>query len=109
MAPKMNNSGQDQANNRFALATLYFSMGGPNWNNSTNWLSSNSYCEWHGINCNRLETEVEELDLGENNLIGENGIKLVDSFINDFFNKFQEEALEEAEKFEKFYENMVGS
>lgn len=61
---------------RFALASIYYAMGGPSWTNNTNWLSSTSYCQWHGINCNRLETEVEELDLGENNLKGEIPVEL---------------------------------
>ena len=32
--------------NRFALATLYFSTNGPNWNNNTKWLSSEDVCDW---------------------------------------------------------------
>lgn len=63
-----------QTNNivyRYALAALYYSMGGPNWKNNTNWLTSTSYCQWYGVNCNRLETEVRDLELGDNNLKGE--------------------------------------
>lgn len=42
----------------------------------------------------------------ENNIIGENGIKQIDSFLQDFFMKFLEEALQEAQKYEQYYENL---
>ena len=42
----------------------------------------------------------------ENNIIGENGIKQIDGFLQDFFGKFLEEALQEAQKYEQFYENI---
>ena len=45
----------------------------------------------------------------ENNIIGENGIKQIDGFLQDFFGKFLEEALQEAQKYEQFYENLQQS
>lgn len=45
----------------------------------------------------------------ENNIIGENGIKQIDGFLQDFFGKFLEEALQEAQKYEQFYENIQQS
>ena len=62
---------QDDLVNRFALASIYYSMGGHEWLNSSNWLADSSYCEWYGIECERVGTAVEELDLSSNNLKGE--------------------------------------
>lgn len=55
----------------------------------------------------KLEKNLKEIyDTLQSNLIGEQfGIKQVDSFIVEFFNKFQEEALQEAEKYQKYVEN----
>lgn len=61
---------------RFALATLYYSLGGPGWKNNTKWLTDASYCQWYGLSCNRRETEVEEIDLAENKLVGKLPIEL---------------------------------
>jgi len=37
---------------RFALATIYYSNGGSNWTNSTNWLATDaSHCKWYGVTC----------------------------------------------------------
>lgn len=39
---------------RFALATLYYTNGGPQWSNQTNWLTSStqaSHCDWYGVIC----------------------------------------------------------
>lgn len=59
------------------------------------------------ISCyQKLEKNLKEIyDNHQSNLIGEQyGIKQVDGFITEFFNKFQEEALEEAEKYQQFIE-----
>ena len=55
---------------RFALAVLYFNHGGWNWKNTTNWLSGEDICNWHGVLCDRLRNRVEEIDLTQNNLVG---------------------------------------
>lgn len=36
---------------RFALASLYYSTGGPNWTTSTNWMSNVTHCDWYGVGC----------------------------------------------------------
>jgi len=61
---------------RFGMAAFYYSLGGEGWKNSTNWLSPESYCEWHGIKCNRGQTDVEEIDLSDNDLNGELPLEL---------------------------------
>ena len=61
---------------RFAMAALYYSLGGRSWKNNSNWLSPESYCEWYGIKCNRKETDIEEIDLVDNNLVGEIPLEL---------------------------------
>ncbi|CAB9504417.1 leucine Rich Repeat [Seminavis robusta] len=61
----------DDIATRFAMANLYYSLGGDDWIKNTNWLTSSSYCDWYGVNCNRLQTEVEELNFDGNNLTGE--------------------------------------
>ena len=55
---------------RFGLATLYYALGGPNWKSQNNWLSSKSFCVWSGLECNRFQTALEEVDLSNNNLEG---------------------------------------
>ena len=34
-----------------ALVALYESTDGPNWDNTTGWLVTNTPCSWHGITC----------------------------------------------------------
>jgi hypothetical protein len=55
---------------RFALATIYYAMGGEQWTNQDNWLSMAPVCDWNGIYCDRFGNIVNEIDLGQNNLIG---------------------------------------
>jgi hypothetical protein len=69
---------------RFALASLYYALGGDKWTDKSNWLSPNRhYCDWHGIYCcpalmaspscshNGLDFDkIIELDLYRNNLVG---------------------------------------
>jgi hypothetical protein len=54
---------------RWALASIYYSMGGENWVNKENWLSEESHCEWFGVECDRFGA-LEELILKENKLAG---------------------------------------
>lgn len=73
---------KDDLLERFALADIYFHLGGPHWHSSTNWLSSKSVCEWDKITCCRHEDvelgicdkdaigKVISLDLAYNNLQG---------------------------------------
>lgn len=67
---------------RFALASLYYALGGDNWTDKSGWLSpSRHYCDWHGVECcPELLGSVSctytdfykfiQLDLFRNNLVG---------------------------------------
>ena len=55
---------------RWAMAAIYYSLGGDSWLNKTNWLSDTDHvCDWYGSTCDRFKT-LQELDLGGNNLVG---------------------------------------
>jgi hypothetical protein len=60
----------DETVYRWALASIYYSMGGENWPKQQNWLSDESICEWHGLDCNAFGV-LTEIDLSENNLVGQ--------------------------------------
>ena len=51
------------------LIDLYHAADGENWATSTNWLSSKSLSEWHGVTTN-ADGRVTSLDLDDNNLSG---------------------------------------
>jgi hypothetical protein len=55
---------------RFALASIYYQLGGEAWELSTNWLSSTDICEWEGIACDIGSDEFRQLILDRNNLTG---------------------------------------
>ncbi len=81
------------AGDRTALVALYHATDGPNWTDSTNWLSDRPLGEWFGVTAfngrvtrlsfseNQLSgpiptelgdlTSLERLDLGHNQLVGE--------------------------------------
>ena len=54
---------------RDLLVALYNALDGPNWNNSTNWLSEAPLDEWHGVTLDG-DRYVTSLNLGNNNLKG---------------------------------------
>ena len=54
---------------RAALVALYNATDGPNWANSTNWLSDRPIGEWYGVNVD-YQGHVTGLDLWENQLTG---------------------------------------
>jgi len=54
---------------RYALANIYFALGGDGWSNNGNWLSKRHACEWDGLNCN-LKQNLIEIDLSSNNVTG---------------------------------------
>ena len=54
---------------RTALAALYDATGGPNWQNSTNWLSTEPIWTWHGVDTDAAG-RVTKLALGDNGLTG---------------------------------------
>lgn len=53
---------------KFALATVFASLGGGKWKNNTNWLADEDVCTWYGVNC--TETKITELELAGNDLVG---------------------------------------
>jgi hypothetical protein len=53
---------------RWALASIYFQMGGPGWTSSEGWLGNDSFCTWEHISCDR--GTLQEIDLEENNVTG---------------------------------------
>jgi len=53
---------------RDALIAIYNSTNGSNWNNNTNWLSTEPISTWHGVTVKG--NKVTELELGDNNLTG---------------------------------------
>lgn len=55
---------------RYALAVLYFGMTGSDWNNHTNWLTSEHCCDWYGVTCDRYRQWMEALDLTKNVVAG---------------------------------------
>ena len=54
---------------REALVALYHAMGGPNWNDNTNWLSGAPLNEWHGVSTDSAGSVIE-LGLPDNQLTG---------------------------------------
>ena len=62
----------DASLQRFALATVYFALGGPTtWFEDDSWLSTVVHvCEWKGVACDNSNTAVLSLDLPENGLSG---------------------------------------
>ncbi len=58
--------GQDS----LALIAIYNALGGPNWFNKTNWLSTTQpIYKWYGVTVS--DGRVTQLDLTDNNLVGE--------------------------------------
>jgi len=55
---------------RYVLVMLYYSFEGQGWTNQTGWLTDTHSCTWFGVNCDRLNTALREIDLGDNNLVG---------------------------------------
>ena len=55
---------------RAALIALYHAAGGPNWANSTNWLSAAPLNQWYGVTTD-AGGRVTELNLHNNQLSGE--------------------------------------
>ena len=62
-------SAADGGDDRAALETLYDATGGPNWTNSTNWLSRAPLSTWYGVETDS-NGRVTELDLFDNQLMG---------------------------------------
>jgi len=61
--------GTEGATDREVLEALYHATGGPEWKNSTNWLSADRTSEWFGVETDG-DSRVTSLDLTQNRLIG---------------------------------------
>ena len=61
--------GTEGVTDREVLEALYHATGGPEWRNSTNWLSAAPISEWFGVETDD-NSRVTSLDLRENRLIG---------------------------------------
>mmetsp|Transcript_7728 Transcript_7728/g.12801 ORF Transcript_7728/g.12801 Transcript_7728/m.12801 type:complete len:658 (-) Transcript_7728:107-2080(-) len=56
---------------RYMLALLFAAWKGAGWTNQEKWLlSSQSHCDWYGVECNGANRTVDLL-LNDNNLVGE--------------------------------------
>lgn len=59
---------------REALVALYTQCGGSSWTHKLNWLASTHPCDqdhvWYGVTCNTAASDITELDLLSNSLIG---------------------------------------
>lgn len=61
---------REEIGERWALASIYYALGGDDWTTATNWLSSEPVCEWDHINCDSFLNTIDEIDLSNNNLVG---------------------------------------
>ena len=55
---------------RAALVAFYNATNGPNWMDSTNWLSDRPISEWHGVGFGGVSGQVTSINLRQNNLVG---------------------------------------
>ena len=55
---------------RYALASLYFHLSGPNWTSSAQWMTEAHECDWQGVHCNQFQ-QVEYIRLSNNGLEGD--------------------------------------
>jgi len=60
------------AKQRFAAATLHYSLQGSSWTNSSGWMSSSDVCAWNGVYCGTgaLNATIQAFILDEQKLIG---------------------------------------
>jgi hypothetical protein len=49
---------------RYALATMYYSTNGDGWRNNEEWLSAAPECDWYQITCTQDTGEVIAINLG---------------------------------------------
>lgn len=55
---------------RYALGAIFDQLGGAGWSDNSNWMTSTSHCEWHGVACDSSLSVVTALNLGGNELSG---------------------------------------
>ena len=60
----------DAAMTQFTLLKEFFKvLGGNEWYNTRGWVSDDSECEWHGVECNE-DGNIMSIDLQDNGLMG---------------------------------------
>lgn len=95
------------------LEDLYAATDGPNWTNRENWLTHPDICVWNGVVC-KDGLEIEELNLGSNNLKGRIpkeifelfGLRYLKLYSNPI--QFSFEGIEEAETLENLQLDSIG-
>ena len=61
----------DETESRAALVDFYAATHGEVWNTNTGWNSTNSsYCDWYGVTCSDISTDVTNLYMYDNGLAG---------------------------------------
>ena len=60
---------EEERFDRYGLATIFASMGGPEWSDNQNWLSMTSACQWSGVGCDE-NGRVRQLQLAGNSVVG---------------------------------------
>lgn len=82
LAEEYTNSGEllplTRLSQRYAVANVYFALGGPHWSNRLGFLSSQHECQWRdiegtlikGVICDESESDVDYISLSSNNLTG---------------------------------------
>ena len=58
------------SNERDILIQFYQNCNGDDWNESENWMSATSFCNWQGIKCVTGSETVEAIEMGANNVGG---------------------------------------
>jgi hypothetical protein len=51
--------GKSVSPQRYALAVIYYSSKGDQWEINTNWMTMKNECTWYGVRCNVFKTIVE--------------------------------------------------
>jgi hypothetical protein len=59
-----------QATVRWALASMYYQLGGPEWVSSEGWLEPIPVCDWEHLVCDTRGV-LQQVDMGELNLVGD--------------------------------------
>lgn len=62
--PYLENPCGKRVDQRYALATLYYSTNGNSWKNNEGWLEPVDECTWAGVTCDDFNV-VTELKLGK--------------------------------------------
>ena len=70
------NNVSDEVVLRWTLASIYYTLGGENWIDSTGWFSSNHACTWAHVECD-ANNNLQEFKLSKSNAVGQIPTELV--------------------------------